>query len=190
MPSDVRVRNRVRFRTELLIDGHQWWRIAQAVWNDPLDSTFAQRAGGRWNPPGSFPTLYLNEDRTTARVNMQLFADRWPYEPEDLDPATGPILAAAYLPRSQRVADAHSPAGIRALRLPAAYPLDARGEIIGHDVCQPIGAAIHRASLRGVRCRAARIPLGAGRELAWFPATRRSKARIGEVLTFDEWFWT
>ena len=30
---------------------------------------------------------------------------------------------------------------------------------------------------------------GAGRELAWFPATARSVARRVQALTFAAWFW-
>ena len=48
-------------RSELLSDGHEWLRIADPGWRDPLDPTFAQRFGGRWNPPDSFPTLYFND---------------------------------------------------------------------------------------------------------------------------------
>ena len=177
------------FVEERLGEDHQWWRIARIDWGDPLDPTHAQHAGGRWNPPDSFPTLYLNEDRTTARANMQLFAARWPYEPEDMRIDAGPILVGAFLPRQQRVADCHSPAGVAALGLPATYPLDGTGVIVGHDVCQPIGAAVHGTGLRGIRCRAARLPLGAGRELAWFPATQRSRPRLGAVLPFAAWFW-
>ena len=46
-------------------DVHVWRRITDPAWTDPLDPSFAQRQGGRWNPPGSFPTLYLNEDTAT-----------------------------------------------------------------------------------------------------------------------------
>ncbi len=170
-------------------DGHSWWRIAPSDWDDPLDASFAGQRGGRWNPPGSFPTLYLNEDRVTARVNMQLFAARWPYEPEDLRADAAPVLVEALLPRAQRVADAHTPAGVSRLGLPPTYPVDARGETVAHDVCQTIGSRVHERGLRGVRCRSAQAPLGAGRELAWFPATARSRARRGATLTFTEWFW-
>jgi hypothetical protein len=175
--------------SELLADGHQWWRIARADWRNPLDPAYARRTGGRWNPPNSYPTLYLNEDQTTARTNMQLFAAMWPYEPEDLRPDTAPILVGALLPRQQRVADAHTPEGVTALGLASTYPFDGLGNIIGHAVCQPVGRTVFDAGLRGLRCRAARTPLGGGRELAWFPATSRSRARRGEVLTFAEWFW-
>ena len=174
----------------MLADGHVWLRVADAEWTNPLDTTFAARAGGRWNPPESFPTLYLNEDLVTARINMQLFTDAWPYGPEDLLEEAAPVLVEAMLPRQQRVADAHSPKGVTSLGLPKLYPLDAAGVAVPRSVCQPIGAAVHRARLRGVRSRSAQTPLGAGRELAWFPASGRSRAKAGARLPFGQWFWS
>ncbi|MHB1912031.1 MAG: RES family NAD+ phosphorylase [Acidimicrobiales bacterium] len=175
--------------SELRPEGHTWLRIADPAWADPLDPTFAGAAGQRWNPPGSFAVLYLNEDLVTARLNLRLFISDWPFEPEDLRDDTGPCLAEAHLPRSQRVADVHSRPGLAAVGLPPSYPLDVDGRLIGHEVCQPIGAAAHDQGLRGVRCRSARAPDGAGRELAWFPATSRSRARLGGVAAFETWFY-
>ncbi|MHB8296304.1 MAG: RES family NAD+ phosphorylase [Acidimicrobiales bacterium] len=177
-------------RAEVLPEKHTWLRIADWEWSDPLDPTFARASGGRWNPPGSFPVLYLNEDLVTARLNLRLFIDGWPFEPEDLRHDTGPCLVEARLPRAQRVADVHTPAGVAALRLPASYPLDGDGRLIGHKVCQPIGVELQGLGLRGVRCRSARAPDGAGRELAWFPATRRSRARLVGVAPFEAWFYS
>lgn len=175
---------------ERLSEGHRWLRIANPTWVDPLDPSHAARAGGRWNPPHSWPTLYLNEDPVTARLNLRRFVARWPYEPEDLRADTAPQLAVATLPRSQRVADVHTPEGVAAAGLPGTYPQHETGELVGHEVCQPVGAAAADAGLRGVRCRSAQTPLGAGRELAWFPATARSRARLVERLAFDAWYWS
>ena len=174
---------------EDLPDGHEWLRICEARWADPLDDTYAQRTGGRWNPPGSWRTLYLNEDLVTARLNLDRFTAGWPYAPEDLRPDTGPHLAVAVLPRSQTAADVHTPKGVAAAGLPATYPLGPGGEVVEHDVCQDVGRRVHDQGLRGVRCRSAQAPHGAGRELAWFPATTRSRARLVRRLPFDEWYW-
>lgn len=176
-------------RTEVLADGHMWLRIADRAWADPLDPTFAKAHGQRWNRPGSFPVLYLNEDLVTAKLNLRLFIAGWPFEPEDLRDDTGPCLVSARLPRAQRVADVHTPAGVTAVGLPASFPLDADGRLIGHEVCQPIGVDVHARGLRGVRCRSARAPDGAGRELAWFTATSRSRARLEGVAPFETWFY-
>ena len=176
-------------RTEVLADGHIWLRIANPLWADPLDPSFAQARGQRWNPPASFPVLYLNEDVVTARLNLRKFVDGWPYRPEDLRDDTGPTLVSAVLPRHQRVADVHTPAGVMAVGLPASYPLDEHGELIGHEVCQQIGAEAHSQSLRGVCCRSARVPDGAGRELAWFPAGSRTRARLKAISRFEAWYY-
>lgn len=176
-------------RAEQLRDGWTWWRIADPRWRDPLDPTFAMQRGGRWNPPGSFPTLYLNEDQLTARTNLRAFIAGWPYEPEDLRADNGPVLIGATLPRNQSVADVHTNAGVGAAGLPKTYPVDSRKRIVGHDRCQPVGLRAKRQGLRGIRARSAQAPDGAGRELAWFPATTRSKARRVERLRFDRWFW-
>jgi hypothetical protein len=145
--------------------------------------------GGRWNPPDSFATLYLNEDQVTARLNLRRFIADWPYEPEDLRADTGPLLIGASLPRDQDVADAHTPAGVAALELPASYPFDRAGRLVGHGRCQVIGQRIKEANLRGVRTRSAQTRDGAGRELAWFPATARSRAQLVTRLKFGMWYW-
>jgi len=174
---------------ERLADGHRWLRVADPSWDDPLDPTFAQRSGQRWNPPGSFPVLYLNEDIVTARINPRTFLCGKPYGPDDLRDDTAPVLVTATLPRAQRVADVHSAAGVAAVGLPSRYPFDAARRRIGHARCQPIGQAVHDRGLRGIRCRSAQTPFGAGRELAWFPATRASRAHAETVTAFGEWFW-
>lgn len=174
---------------EQLPDGHRWFRICDARWGEPLDPSFAQVKGGRWNPPHSWPALYLNEDIVTARLNLSAFIAGWPYRPEDLENATGPHLAVATLPRTQIVADVHTPQGVSCVGLPATYPLDADEKTVRHVVCQGIGAAVAEAGLRGVRCRSAQAPLGAGRELAWFPATSRSRAHLIERRQYGDWFW-
>ena len=176
-------------RTEWLVERHEWWRISDPAWENPLDPSFAQRFGARWNPPQSFPTLYFNEDVVTARCNLRLFIASWPYEPEDLRDDTGPVLVGATLPRKQRVLDAHTPEGLTASGLPRSYPLDDERALVRHAVCQSVGVRAHRRKLRGVRCRSARAPDGAGRELAWFPAGSRSRARRKSTLSFSQWFW-
>lgn len=174
---------------EALRDNHTWWRIADIAWHDPLDPRFAERQGGRWNSPGCFAALYLNEDVVTARLNLRAFIAQWPYEPEDLRNEIGPVLVGAKLPRKQRVCDVHTRSGVRAAGLPATYPLESDGVLVSHARCQPIGQRAKADGLHGVRARSAQSRDGAGRELAWFPATVRSLARRIETRAFDAWYW-
>jgi hypothetical protein len=173
-----------------LAEGHSWLRICAQAWSDPLDPAFARRRGQRWNPPGSFSALYFNEDVVTARLNLRLFIAGWPYGPEDLRDDNGPCLVSARLPRGQRVADVHTPAGVAAVGLPVTYPLDGEGHLVDHRVCQPIGVAVHDLGLRGVRCRSARAPDGAGRELVWFPANARTRAKLVSSMPFELWYFS
>jgi hypothetical protein len=175
-------------KRERLSDRWTWWRIADPAWRVPLDPSWAAKFGGRWNPPDSFPTLYLNEDKVTARQNLRAFIARWPYEPEDLRDDTGPILVGATLPRGQHVCDIHTPAGVRGAGLPASYPLDRQGRLVPHSRCQPVGARVRKLGLRGVRSRSAPSRDGVGRDLAWFPATSRSSATRTATLSFEHWY--
>ena len=177
-------------RKEALRNEHSWWRIADPAWSDPLDATFAMRLGGRWNPPGSFPTLYLNEDLITARLNLKRFIALWPYEPEDLRDDTGPVLIEARLPSNQTVCDCHTRQGIAAAGLPSNYPHDPDGKAVPHVACQAVGMRAKSEGLRGVRARSAVTPDGAGRELAWFPAIVSSRAHLVQRLSFERWFWS
>src|SRR5690606_7333794 len=97
--------------------------------------------------------------------------------------------AVATLPRNQVVADVHTPEGVAAAGLPATYPTGPDGELVPRRDCQPVGERARAEGLRGVRCRSAQAPHGAGRELAWFPATARSRAQLVRRIPFAGWFW-
>lgn len=165
----------------------EWLRVADESWNDPLETSFAQRFGGRWNPPNSFPVLYLNEDVETARAQISRMLEDSPVRPEDLDPPY--VLITATLPSRQVVADAVTDVGLEALGLPATYPKDATGATIPHATCQPVGVEVKTQNLRGVHARSAATPDGTGRELAWFPARPSSSATpVGDALPFSKWW--
>lgn len=170
-----------------LPDGAAWYRVADASWDSPLDPSFAQQHGGRWNPPASFPTLYLNGDLPTARAQIERMLDGYPVDPEDLDAPY--VLVTAAIPRGQTAADAISDEGLEHLGLPATYPT-AKNTPISHAICQPIGAAVRFAGLRGVHARSAATADGSGRELAWFPARASSKARrVAADRPFTDWWY-
>ncbi len=153
----------------LLPDNHVWLRLTKLHYGDPFNTSYARRHGGRWNPPTSWPTLYLNENMTTVHAQLRhLFLGRG-IEPDDLDDHAPVLLAAATLPRRQHVADIVSADGIASAGLPVTYPVDDDGEEVGHDITRPVGEHVHAMGLRGVWCRSA---TQIGRELAWFPAMR------------------
>jgi hypothetical protein len=166
----------VSCRRVRLPDVRVWLRVADPAWSDPFDPRFAGQRGGRWNPPDSFPTLYFNGDVATARLQIERMLAGSPVRFDDLDDDAY-LLVAATLPRAQSCADAVSEPGLRALGLPASYPLDTAGEPVGRRACQEVGTQVRRQGLRGVWCRSATTEDGRGRELAWFPATVRSRAR-------------
>ena len=149
----------LELRRETVSDAHVWWRIAPIrAWTNPLDPSYAHKQGGRWNPPDSFPVLYLNEDMMMAQLNLRAFIAMWPYEPEDLRDDTGPILLGCVLPRRQVVCDAHSQAGVRALGLPDTYPLEADGTLVPHARCQPHRSAGQSGASARRSCSIGAIP--------------------------------
>ena len=105
------------------------------------------------------------------------------YGPEDLDPATAPVLVEVTLPAGQ-AADAYSSDGLASLGLPHTYPHNADGSPIPHSACQPIGKAVRDAGLDGVDYRSATA--GGDRELAWFPRSAAAQRRSRH--TFDDWW--
>ena len=124
----------------------------------------------------------------TARRNLRAFISRWSYEPEDLRDDTGPTLVGCTLPRRQVSCDVCSRAGVRAAGLPDSYPFEKDGRLVPHARRQPVGVRVKAAGQRGVRARLAQSPDGAGRELAWFPASAGSVARRVRALAFTAWF--
>lgn len=177
----------MRLVTTRLADGHEWLRVADPSWGDALDPEYAAQAGGRWNPPGSFRTLYLNEDLHTARAQISKLLDGSPIEPGDLDP--GFDLVVATLPRAQTVADLRDEKGLESVGLPATYPRYGNGRPVKHDACQSVGIDVHDRGLRGVLARSAATSDDSGRELAWFPAQKSSRAKLVRRHSFADWWF-
>ncbi|HET6171165.1 MAG TPA: RES family NAD+ phosphorylase [Gaiellales bacterium] len=166
--------------------GGTYLRVVDPAWTDPLDASFSRRAGGRWNPPGSFAALYLCRDVETARANARRLLDGQPFTFDDLLPERLPALVEAEVPQARYV-DAVSARGLASLDLPPTYPLDGRGRVIAHRRCQAIGRAAWEAGEPGVACRSA-AP-GAppdGEELALFDRGLRLKP--GRRRRFERWY--
>jgi RES domain-containing protein len=171
-----------------LDDGHVWLRITKPHYAAPLDPRHAQQHGGRWNRPGSWPTLYLNHDLRTVHAQVRhLFVDRG-VDVDDLDDDAPILLVAATLPTRQRVADLTSDKALADAGLPTSYPIDAKGRTVSHDATRKVGERVHDAGLRGVFSRSGAIADGTGRELAWFPSARgRARPVWRHPLGFGQW---
>jgi RES domain len=164
--------------------GGPYLRVADPDWQDPLDGRFAADRGGRWNPPESFPVVYLCRSIDVARANVYRRLGGQPYGPEDLLPGSGPVLVRTNVPED-RYLNAVTEAGLRDLGLPRTYPLDSRRRLVPWRRCQPIGLGAWEAGLPGVAAVSA-ATRGAGEELAYFG---RRKLRRGAVRPFEAWFW-
>ncbi len=161
----------------------------RTVLDEPPQPCLRAAPGWALEFAGRIPDILPEQDVVMARLNLRGFIESWPYEPEDLRDDTGPVLVGCTLPRCQIVCDAHSPAGLQSAGLPNTYPLEIDSTPVSHVRCQTVGTRAKEAGLRGVRARSARSPDGAGRELAWFPATNRSVARRVQTLAYSAWLW-
>lgn len=158
--------------------GGRNYRVCDPTWSDPCDASQAQRFGGRWNAPGSFPVLYLNADIATARANALRRYDGEAFTLWDLNPSERPQLQIVTITACWPV-DAVTTAGLRSIGLTDEYPKGASWK-----ACQKIGQRAHDAGMAGVAYRSA--ALDGGEELALFEL-RALKARV-QRLRFDEWF--
>jgi RES domain-containing protein len=168
--------------------GGRYLRVADPTWKDPLDGAHSRERGGRWNPPQTFPVVYLNKTVRAARANVARLFAGMPYGPEDLLPEAAPVLMGTDVPHAKYL-DVITDAGCMKLGLAPTYPLDDTGHPIGHERCQSIGERAWHAGLPGVACHsAAPNTTTTDEELAWFQRDRRLTA--SERLPFETWFWT
>lgn len=166
----------------------EYFRIADPAWIDPLDPSHSVERGGRWNPPGPFPVLYLNRDLRTSRANLERRFAGFPYGPETLRPEEAPVLVQMTVEEAEFV-DVVTEEGCVVAGLPATYPLDHNGQEIGWDRCQPIGLEAWHAGEAGIACRSAATPDRSGEELAMFGRARQVPLRVERRFSFQEWFW-
>jgi RES domain-containing protein len=164
--------------------GSSYLRVADPSWRDPLDGSYSKTKGGRWNPPDSFPVVYLNRDERVARANVERLYEGLPYGPEDIDPDAGPDLVATRVPDTEYV-DVITNEGCEAVGLPATYPRDENGKRVPQEDCQSIGQAAWEAEELGIAARsAARAAPSDGEELAYFdhgdPLLVVRRARFGD----------
>lgn len=140
---------------------------------NPLSGRGARIQGGRWNPPDSFPVLYLGLDRQTVTNEFLRLARRSRRDPEDFPPR----VLYRYDLDLTNVLDLRGPDALDAVGL---WP----SKITGDDLrpCQDVGDAARHAGREGILAPSA---AGAGVVLAAFvddlPATTRVRPEELEV---------
>ena len=167
--------------------GGAYFRIADPNWPDPLDASYSVARGGRWNPPGSFPVLYLNRDVHTSRANLRRRFAGLPYGPELLRPEQTPLLVETTVAEADYV-DVITDEGCREVGLPTTYPVDTHGHEIDRGRCQEIGSRAWQAGERGIACRSAATHDRSGEELALFRREGESPLPVNRRLILREWF--
>lgn len=160
--------------------GGRYLRVVDPSWDDPLDTSFAERAGGRWNPAGRFGALYLNATVDVAAANARRNFAGEIATLFDLRPAARPQLQVVAV-RTAAFVDAVTAAGLRAVRLPAAYPAGTTWRRT-----QQVAAQAYAARERGIACRSAALP--EGEELAVFDRHVEELVDRGERIAFAHWY--
>ncbi len=168
--------------------GGRYLRVADPAWRRPLDPRFAAARGGRWNPPGSFPVLYLCATRDVAHANVLRRFAGLPYGLIDVRPERRPVLIETDIPH-RRAVDVTTDAGCRAGGLPITYPFDGRGRIVDWGRTQPIGAVAWEQGEASIAARSAALPKDErGEELAWLVRTADDRLFVAVRRRFDDWF--
>jgi RES domain-containing protein len=174
---------------ELTQRGGEYNRLAEPEWTDPLDTTYSQSRGGRWNPPGSFPVLYLNDSTPTARLQVLHKLAGLPYGPEDLDASEQHDLAVVRVPEREYL-DCVSEGGLTGVGLPSTYPRYRNGRPVRHAACHPIGQQTLAGGLPGIACRsAATSATREDEELAFFDRPGQPRPQLVGRVPFDQWWW-
>ncbi len=140
--------------------GGPYYRVCDPSWTDPSDTSYARRAGGRWNPPdrpgrAGFGALYLNASLGAARANARRHAlASFGTAIDDLLDEHLPDLQHYDVVQTDFV-DAVSPTAVAALGLAATYPA-----AIPHPPCQAIAEVAYAQGEHGI------VPLSAASSTA------------------------
>lgn len=119
-------------------EGEAFRHIAPAY--NPLQTDGARIRGGRWNPPESFPTLYLALDESTTAAEFRRFAQRQSRTVEDLLPR----VVYRFRVRLGDVLDVTTPQALNALDITDAIPADDMSRT------QAVGEAAHYVGLEAI----------------------------------------
>jgi RES domain-containing protein len=169
--------------------GGSYNRLAEPDWADPLDTSYSQQDGGRWNPPGSFGVLYLNRDLRMARLQVLHKLSGHPYGVEDLDDAEQHDLVDVEVSDREWL-DCVTAEGLESVGLPATYPRHRNGRPVRHTTCHPVGQAAFDDEQPGIACRSAATGASpTDEELAVFDRDVGANVQMTERHAFADWFW-
>lgn len=135
----------------------------------------ARQAGGRWNPPDSFPVIYTALSERTIVAEFYRFAERSNLPPAILLPRRLCVLQVDL----RAVLDLRSADALAAVGLTVAY---LEGD--DWDLCREVGDAAHKLELEGLLAPSA---TGAGDILAIFELHLRPQSAVTEV---EHRLWT
>ncbi len=144
------------------------------------DGTFAQRDGGRWNPPGSYPVLYSSCSRDVAIANLQHKYQGRSFQPWELAEDDQEDLHELEIDQDGLI-DVVTDAGVAGVGLPTKYPSG-----VGHATTQPIGLRLYREHRPGIWCRSAAFPTG--QEVALFSDYAAPPLPVGIPQRLRDWF--
>lgn len=133
---------------------------------NPLSGRGARIQGGRWNPPDSFPVLYLGLDRETVTNEFLRLARRSRRDPEDFLPR----VLYRYDLDLTNVLDLREPDALDAV--------DLTPSLVASDdlrTCQDAGDAARRAGREGILAPSA---AGPGVVLALFVEDLGAQSRV------------
>ena len=169
----------------LIRRGGPYLRVAEPDWDDPLDGGFAAERGGRWNPPESFPVVYLCRSIEVARANVYRKLAGQPYGPEDLRPGSGPVLVRTTVPED-RYLNVITDAGCRDAGLPATYPLRQPPP----DRALAAVPADRPAGLGGGAARGGRPERRAAAVARSSRTSGGASCAAEPSAAFEDWFWS
>lgn len=141
-----------------------------ARWEDPLSGESTRIHGGRFNPPDSFPVIYLCTTRPCAAAELRYRGERLVVGVESLLPR----VLYGYEVSLDRVLDLTSGETLDHLSVTTA-------QIIGTDVAIPrhIGEAVHATGSQAIRAPSA---TGVDEVLAVFPELLGSGRLLAELV--------
>lgn len=146
------------------------YRHIAARWDEPLSGEGARMHGGRFNPPDSFPVLYLCTTRPCSVAELRLLGRRQSVGVQGLLPR----VLYRYETALDRVLDLTSEATLRHLGV-------STSQLTGPDVTIPreIGEAAHSTGSQGIRTPSA---TGVDEVIAVFPESLGSGHLLPELV--------